>query len=123
MVDDLGPITPYLSSPDVSEIMVNGPQRIFIEQGGRILQLEKRYASEMEVQRVVRQLLALAGKNLSPQQPLMDLRLGDGSRMTISMPPVTAMTSSTIRKPSAPALDLMELVVQCAMSHEMAELI
>ncbi len=123
MVDDLGPITPYLSSPDVSEIMVNGPQRIFIEQGGRILQLEKRYASEMEVQRVVRQLLALAGKNLSPQQPLMDLRLGDGSRMTISMPPVTAMTSFTIRKPSARALDLMELVVKGAMSHEMAELI
>src|SRR3989344_6434472 len=99
-MDDLGPITPYLTAQDVSEIMVNGPQKIFIEQGGKLIQLEKRYASEVDVLRVVRQLLAVSGKNLSPQLPLMDLRLADGSRMTISMPPVTAMTSFTIRKPS-----------------------
>src|SRR5690349_4303688 len=105
MVEDLGPITPYLGSPDVSEIMVNGPQKIFIEQHGKIIQLEKRYASELEVQRVVRQLLAVSGKNLSPQQPLMDLRLADGSRMTVSMPPVTTFTSFTIRKPSYRVLD------------------
>jgi pilus assembly protein CpaF len=123
MVDDLGPITPYLLSQDVSEIMVNGPQKIFIEQNGKIIQLEKRYASEMEVQRVVRQLLAGAGKNLSPQLPLMDLRLPDGSRMTISMPPVTAATSFTIRKPSYRVLDLNELVMKNALSHEMAELL
>ena len=123
MVDDLGPITPYLASPDVSEIMVNGPQKIFIEQAGKIIQLEKRYASEIDVQRVVRQLLAVSGKNLSPQQPLMDLRLGDGSRMTISMPPVTAMTSFTIRKPSYRVLDFNELVMKNGMSNEMAELL
>ena len=123
VVEDLGPITPYLTSPDVSEIMVNGPQKMFIEQNGKIIQLEKRYASEMEVQRVVRQLLAVSGKNLSPQQPLMDLRLADGSRMTISMPPVTAMTSFTIRKPSYRVLDFNELVMKGGMSHEMAELL
>ena len=85
MVEDLGPIQPYLTAPDVSEIMVNGPSKIFIEQAGKLFQLEKRYASEVELQRVVRQLLAVSGKNMSPQQPLMDLRLVDGSRMTISM--------------------------------------
>src|SRR5690242_12838554 len=99
-MEDLGPITPYLASPDVSEVMVNGPQKIFIEQGGKLIQLDKRYASEMDVLRVVRQLLAVSGKNISPQQPLIDLRLADGSRMTITMPPVTAVTSFTIRKPS-----------------------
>ncbi|OGR89355.1 MAG: hypothetical protein A2992_08110 [Elusimicrobia bacterium RIFCSPLOWO2_01_FULL_59_12] len=121
-MDDLGPITPYLTAQDVSEIMVNGPQKIFIEQGGKLIQLEKRYASEVDVLRVVRQLLAVSGKNLSPQLPLMDLRLADGSRMTISMPPVTAMTSFTIRKPSYRVLDLNELVMKGGMSQDMAEL-
>jgi pilus assembly protein CpaF len=84
MVEDLGPITPYLTARDVSEIMVNGPDKIFVEQAGRLFQLDKRYTSETDVQRVVRQLLAISGKNMSPQQPLMDLRLTDGSRMTVS---------------------------------------
>lgn len=119
-VEDLGPITPYLMAKDVSEIMVNGPNKIFIEQGGKLTQLDRRYASEVDVQRVVRQLLAVAGKNLSPQQPLMDLRLADGSRMTITMPPVSAVTSFTIRKPSYRVLDLNELVGVGGMSQDMA---
>jgi pilus assembly protein CpaF len=123
MPEDLGPITPYLASPDVSEIMVNGPNKIFIEQNGKITQIERRYNSELDVQRVVRQLLAVSGKNLSPQTPIMDLRLADGSRMTISMPPVTTVTSFTIRKPSYRVLDLMELVMKGGMSQEMAELL
>jgi pilus assembly protein CpaF len=121
--EDLGPITPYLTAPDVSEIMVNGPQKIFIEQAGKIIQIDRRYNSEMDVQRVVRQLLAVSGKNLSPQQPLMDLRLADGSRMTISTPPVTASTTFTIRKPAHRSLDINELAVRGAMSPEMAELL
>ncbi len=119
-IEDLGPITPYLASPDVSEIMVNGPNKIFIEQAGKLIQLDRRYASEIDVQRVVRQLIAVSGKNLSPQQPLMDLRLVDGSRMTITMPPVTAVTSFTIRKPSYRVLELNELVSKGAMSMDMA---
>ena len=55
VADDIlghGPLEPYLRDPEVSEIMVNGPQKIFIEQNGKIVQLERRYASEMDVQRV-----------------------------------------------------------------------
>src|SRR4051812_40887736 len=109
-IEDLGPIGPYLASQEVSEIMVNGPNKIFVEQNGKLFQLDRRYNSEMDVQRVCRQLLAVAGKTLSPQQPLMDLRLADGSRMTISTPPVTASTSFTIRKPSYRVFDLAEMV-------------
>lgn len=123
MPEDFGPITPYLATPDVSEIMVNGPSKIFIEQNGKVFQLEKRYNGELEVQRVVRQLLAISGKNMSPQQPILDLRLVDGSRMTVTMPPVSASTSFTIRKPSYRVLDLMELVVKGGMSNEMGELL
>src|ERR1700761_1363303 len=100
-LEDYGPLTPYLTSPDVSEIMVNGPTKIFIEQGGKIGQVDKRFSTEAELLRVVRQLLALAGKTLSPQIPMLDTRLSDGSRMTVTTPPVTAATSFTIRRPTS----------------------
>jgi pilus assembly protein CpaF len=120
-VEDYGPLTPYLASNDVSEVMVNGPNKIFVEQGGKLTQVEKKFPNEGELLRVVRQLLALAGKTLSPQMPLLDCRLSDGSRMTVTTPPVTAHACFTIRRPTYRALDLNELVVRGTMSGPMAE--
>src|SRR5258708_5675934 len=108
-IEDYGPLTSYLASADVSEVMVNGPNKIFIEQGGKIIQVDKKFASEGELLRVVRQLLTLAGKTLSPQNPMVDCRLSDGSRMTVTTPPVTAVTSFTIRRPTSRVQDLTEL--------------
>ncbi len=122
-IEDYGPLTPFLASSEISEIMVNGPNKIFIEQGGKILQIDKKFASEVELLRVVRQLLTLAGKTLSPQTPLIDCRLSDGSRMTVTTPPVTAATSFTIRRPTYRTQDLNELVTRGTMSHPMAELL
>lgn len=119
--DDFGPITPYLAMPDVSEVMVNGPNKIFVEQGGRITPIEKRFTSEAELLRVIRQLLTLAGKQLSPQIPMVDCRLTDGSRMTVTMPPVTPVTSFTIRRPTTRVQDLNALVTRQTMSAGMAE--
>jgi pilus assembly protein CpaF len=121
MVEDYGPIAPFLASPDVAEVMVNGPNKIFIEQGGKLIQLEKRFTSEAELLRVVRQLLAVSGKTLSPQDPLMDVRLIDGSRMTVSIPPVTSTTCFTIRRPTYRTQELHELVGKGTMSQAMAE--
>jgi pilus assembly protein CpaF len=103
--------------------MVNGPSRIFVEQAGKLTQVEKRFPNEAELLRVVRQLLALAGKTLSPQLPLLDCRLSDGSRMTVTTPPVTSHTCFTIRRPTYRALDLNELVVRGTMSGPMAEVL
>ena len=122
-MDDFGPLTPYLASNDVSEVMVNGPNRIFVEQNGKLTQVERKFASEGELLRVVRQLLTMSGKTLSPQMPLVDCRLSDGSRMTVTTPPVTAQTCFTIRRPTYRAQDLNELVLKNTMSGPMAELL
>src|ERR1017187_1697350 len=122
-LDDYGPITPYLAANDVSEVMVNGPNKIFVEQNGKIIQVEKKFPSEGELTRVVRQLLTLAGKTPSPQTPMLDCRLSDGSRMTITTPPVTAHTCFTIRRPMYRVQDLNELVMRNTMSGPMAELL
>jgi len=120
-IEDFGPITPYLASNDVSEVMVNGPNKIFVEQNGKLFQADRKFATEGELLRVVRQLLTLAGKTLSPQMPMVDCRLSDGSRMTVTTPPVTAQTSFTIRRPTSRAQDLAELAARGAMSAAMAE--
>jgi pilus assembly protein CpaF len=122
-IEDYGPITPYLASSDVSEVMVNGPNKIFVEQAGKIIQVDRKFPTDGELLRVVRQLLTLAGKALSPQTPLIDCRLSDGSRMTVTTPPVTAQTCFTIRRPTYRAQDLNELVMRGAMSGPMAELL
>src|SRR5882672_867300 len=122
-IEDYGPITPYLTSSDVSEVMVNGPNKIFVEQAGKLTQADRRFSTEGELLRVVRQLLTLAGRTLSPQTPLLDCRLSDGSRMTVTTPPVTAQVCFTIRRPTYRSLDLNELVVHGSMSGPMAELL
>lgn len=122
-LEDYGPITPYLAANDVSEVMVNGPSRIFVEQAGKLSQVDRKFPSEGELLRVVRQLLTLAGKTLSPQMPMIDCRLSDGSRMTVTTPPVTAQTCFTIRRPMYRAQDLNELVQRGTLSGPMADLI
>jgi len=122
-MDDFGPLTPYLSSSEISEIMVQGPNKIFIEQAGKLIQIDRRFSSEAELLRVIRQLLASCGKTLSPQQPMLDTRLADGSRMTITVPPVTPQPSFSIRRPSYRAQNLNELVMRSTLSPGMAELL
>jgi pilus assembly protein CpaF len=122
-IEDYGPITPYLASNDVSEVMVNGPNKIFVEQAGKLTQVERKFPTEGELLRVVRQLLTLAGKTLSPQTPLIDCRLSDGSRMTVTTPPVTAQTCFTIRRPTYRVHDLNELMARGALSGPMAEIL
>jgi pilus assembly protein CpaF len=107
---DAGPITQFLNSPDVSEIMVNGPDKIFVEQAGRIFSCPKRFQSQEELQRVVRQLLTLAGKQLSPQTPLIDSQLEDGSRLTVACPPIAPRLSFTIRRATMRVCTLAELI-------------
>jgi pilus assembly protein CpaF len=114
------PLSIFLNDPDVSEIMVNGPELVFFEKGGRITRAEKRFADEADLLRVVRHILANVGKTISPQTPLFDVRLGDGSRFTLTMPPITPKTSFTIRRSTARIRILGELIKRGALSIEIA---
>src|SRR5580765_3164161 len=115
------PISIFLNDPEVSEIMVNGPDLIFFEKGGKITKAEKRFADESDMMRVVRHLLSAAGKTISALTPLVDARLTDGSRFTLTMAPITAKTSFTIRRSTALIRNLGELIKRATLSQEMAD--
>jgi pilus assembly protein CpaF len=86
-VAGLGPLEPLLADPDVTEIMVNGPGRCFVERAGRlepvVLALD-----ETGIRRIAERILAPLGLRLDPASPMVDARLPDGSRLHAVVPPL-----------------------------------
>lgn len=95
-----GPLLPLMSDPSVSEVMVNGPNHVFIEQNGQKVQTAIRFESARHLRYVVRRLLHLSpGKRLDETSPMVDLSLPDGSRVNIVAPPAAVGGPQvTIRK-------------------------
>jgi len=95
----LEPIRPFLEDPDVTEIMVNGPDRIYIEKGGRIQLADARFGSEADVQAAANNIAQFVGQTLSWERPLMDGRLPDGSRVCVVLSPLAVRgTQINIRR-------------------------
>ncbi|SDK92079.1 pilus assembly protein CpaF [Pseudomonas delhiensis] len=91
VVDELtgfGPLEVLLRDPDISEILVNGPDRVFVEQRGRLYQSDLRFIDAHHVQRVIQRILVPLGRRLDESSPMVDARLPDGSRVNAIIPPV-----------------------------------
>jgi pilus assembly protein CpaF len=116
----LEPVGDFLQDPSVTEIMINGPREVFIEQRGRLLLTNARFESEEALQAAVRNILQFSGKRLTDERPLMDGRLPDGSRFHVATRPCSRRgTVVTIRKFSRQAFD-MDYLIQCGTLSEMA---
>ncbi|MEI8196612.1 MAG: ATPase, T2SS/T4P/T4SS family, partial [Phycisphaerae bacterium] len=95
----LAPLLPFLRDPDVSEIMVNGHDHIYIEKAGRIERTAARFGSDADVQAAARNVAQFVGQPLTTERPLLDGRLPDGSRVTIVLSPIAASgTQINIRR-------------------------
>ena len=94
-----GPIEPFLRDPDVSEIMVSGPDLIYVERAGKLQRSEVRFADEAHLRRVIDKIVGRIGRRVDEASPLVDARLPDGSRVNAVVPPVALDGSMlTIRK-------------------------
>jgi pilus assembly protein CpaF len=90
--DDLlgyGPIQILLEDPDITEIMVNGSDPIYVERDGRIFETEIRFSSEAHLRRVIDRIVARVGRRIDESSPMVDARLPDGSRVNAVIPPLT----------------------------------
>ncbi|MFC4859837.1 CpaF family protein [Pseudomonas sp. MAHUQ-62] len=91
LVDELtgfGPLEVLLRDPGVTEILVNGPCRIFIEREGVLHQSDLRFIDDQHVLRVIQRILAPLGRRLDESSPMVDARLPDGSRVNAIIPPI-----------------------------------
>jgi len=102
IADDIlgyGPIEPYLRDPDITEIMVNGPNRIYIERSGRITPVDGRFNDEAHLRRTIDKIVGRIGRRVDEASPMVDARLPDGSRVNAIVPPLAVDGSLlTIRK-------------------------
>ncbi|MDK1030729.1 MAG: ATPase, T2SS/T4P/T4SS family [Planctomycetia bacterium] len=103
----LEPIGQFLEDPEVVEIMCNGHNEIYIERRGALIKTDAHFESEERMIAAIRNILQYVGKRLSPDLPLQDARLPDGSRVHIAMPPCSRLGPClTIRKFSRQAFDM-----------------
>ncbi len=107
----LEPVGEFLRDPDVTEIMINGPEEIYVERRGAIELTDARFSSQQALEAAVRNVLQYVGKRLMPERPMIDARLPDGSRVHVATPPCSRRgTVVTIRKFSHEAFDMDYLV-------------
>jgi pilus assembly protein CpaF len=94
-----GPIQPLLDDPDITEIMVNGPKKIYIEKKGRLERTKVVFEDNDHILRIIDRIVSPLGRHIDADSPLVDARLPDGSRVNAVVPPCAVDGASlTIRK-------------------------
>jgi pilus assembly protein CpaF len=84
----LGPLESLLADPEVEEVMVNGPDRVYAERGGRIEPVDVAFDGEEELRNTIERILAPLGRRVDELSPMVDARLADGSRVNVVIPPL-----------------------------------
>lgn len=118
----LGPLDKLLKDPEISEIMVNGPDHIFIERKGSLTLADITFKDEQHVAYVIEKILSPLGRRVTEFEPFVDARLKDGSRVNIVKAPVSNIGPIlTIRKFSYHILDINELINLKTLNEPVAE--
>ena len=117
----LGPLEPLLKDPDVNDILVNGPNRVFVERDGRLELTDVRFQNERHLLRIIDKIVSAVGRRVDESNPYVDARLKDGSRFNAMVPPVAVDGSLvSIRKFKKEKLGIDDLVRFGAFNEEMA---
>jgi pilus assembly protein CpaF len=107
----LGPLEPLLRDTEITEIMVNGPDDIFVERAGKIFAVEAKFTSDTHLRRTIDKIVSRIGRRVDESSPMVDARLGDGSRVNAVIAPIALDGSIlTIRKFSADPFTDADLV-------------
>jgi Flp pilus assembly CpaF family ATPase len=127
LIDEIlghGPVEPLLRDPDITEIMVNGPNRIFVERFGQIHQVDAAFVDEDHLRRVIDRIVWRVGRRVDEASPMVDARLPDGSRVNVVLPPIALDGSVlTIRKFAREAFTVDDLIGFGTVTQEVAQLL
>jgi pilus assembly protein CpaF len=120
----LGPLEPLLADPAVDEVMVNGPESVYVERGGKLERAGVEFAGEAELMHAIERVLAPLGRRVDEAAPLCDARLADGSRVNVVIPPLSLTGPClTIRRFRREGFSLRDLVARGTMPVAVAELL
>ncbi|MDV7271711.1 CpaF family protein [Thioclava sp. A2] len=117
----LGPLEPLLKDETVNDILVNGPQQVFVERAGKLELTDTTFKDERHLLRIIDKIVSAVGRRVDESNPYVDARLRDGSRFNAMVPPVAVDGSLvSIRKFKKDKLGIDDLVRFGAFTEEMA---
>jgi pilus assembly protein CpaF len=120
----LGPLEDMLADPEVEEVMVNGPETVYVERRGRIETSEVRFESEQALRDTIERILAPVGRRVDELSPMVDARLADGSRVNVVIPPLAVDGPAlSVRRFAAARPGPDELVAGDTLTAELRELL
>ena len=118
----LGPIEPLLKDESITEIMINGPKKIFVERKGKLQLTNVQFHDDAHLMTIIERIVSPLGRRIDESSPLVDARLADGSRVNAIVPPLSLIGPCvTIRKFTKNPLSIDNLVGFGTLSEEMAE--
>jgi pilus assembly protein CpaF len=127
LVDDmigLGPLQPLLADESISDILVNGPNRTFVERGGRLVEVAVAFRDSEHLTGICQRIAASIGRRVDESSPMVDARLKDGSRVNIILPPLSIRGPAlSIRKFSKQAMDFDRLIAYGTLTEPIARIL
>src|SRR5437899_7575343 len=120
----LGPIEALISDPTITEIMVNGPDQIFVEHKGKLTLSNVQFESEDQLRRIIDRIVSTIGRRIDEGSPMVDARLKDGSRVNVIIPPLALNGPIlTIRKFSKDPYKITDLIKFGTITDPMAQFV
>ena len=117
-----GPIQTLLDDPDITEIMVNGPQKVYIERKGRLERSNVVFEDNLHILKIIDRIVTPLGRHIDSDSPMVDARLPDGSRVNAVVPPCAVDGASiTIRKFRKEKLSIVQLIELSTLTQGMAD--
>lgn len=119
-----GLLDSIINDDTITEVMINGPDEIFIEKSGKLLRLQEQFESEEKLQDIIQRIVALAGREVNQANPIVDTRLPDGSRVNVVLPPISLKGPIvTIRKFSRDPMTMEKLIAYGSITPQIADVL
>ena len=117
-----GLLDTIIKDDTITEVMINGPENVFIEQNGRLFKLDKQFESQRRLEDIIQRIVGLAGREVNQANPICDTRLPDGSRVNVVLPPIALCGPTiTIRKFSKTPMTIEKLIKYGSITQEIAD--
>lgn len=115
-------LQPLVDDPTITEIMINGPDDVFIEQDGKLFQKNISFGSREKLENVIQNIVAKVNRTVNESTPIVDARLQDGSRVNVVLPPIALNGPTvTIRKFPESPMTIQQLIQYKSITPEVAE--
>ena len=117
-----GLLDSIINDDTITEVMINGPENVFIEQNGRLFKLDKQFECQRRLEDIIQRIVGLAGREVNQANPICDTRLPDGSRVNVVLPPIALCGPTlTIRKFSKTPMTVEKLIQYGSITQEIAD--